>query len=645
MIKLLLVVSGAVALATAAVAPLDVRAQDLPDIEMSERIAPGTAPNLVRYEIQQAFTEAVPGQRVVLDGAGRTYVIDNELIPSSDDHLHIEAGVTLQADPASDVFTRAWLNRSVITLTPSVAGVSVTGEGRTSVINGVGRRARGAVTGFDFSGLEDGVYREDRHGVAIYGARDVTVDNLTISNQGGDGVLVLGGNEDPDAVPEPARDIRITRLRSVANRRQGISVTNVDGLLIADSVLERTGRTESPGSGSPTTNPSAGLDIEPDRASDVIRDVVVRDTVIRDNLGDGLTFFLGPLDDASAPVDARVTNLWIDGNGQNGITFSQVGNGSPDERVDGRIRIEDTVISDTKGVMNDCCKPGDGVRGTAGVFILQNPGASPDDPYARDPDDLRITLNGVTVRGTAAGGVTVAPIALRSYGAAEGTNETRPESNGLVDLWNVAVIDEAARPVLKAGLNDTSTFVSNLTGEIHGFNPNGVTVDYDLDRPPDPTGAVAVRDATAFASGNVLVAGQWEVTGRARESANGRTLTLNPGGRLTQALPSLVGGDVSGNHVFAGDVSVDGGGEASFEIGLEQRLPGGGFYGRLLSARDGGKLAKGVRVPSAAETAIASARFVIENTGSVRIRVRGLSLAPAEGPVIGVPPTRARGTD
>ena len=285
--------------------------------------------------------------------------------------------------------------------------------------------------------------------------------------------------------------------------------------------------------------------------------------------------------------------------------------------------------------MNDCCAPSEGVRGTAGIFVLQNPGASPADPNARDPDDLRITLNGVTVRGTAAGGVTVAPIALRSYG---GTNATRPESNGLVDFWNVAVIDAADRPVLKAGLNDTSTFVSNLTGEIHGLNPNGVSVDYDPDRLPDPTGTVAVRDAAAFASGNVLVAGQWEATAGA--SANGGTLTLNPGARLTQSLSSLLGGDTSRNYVFAGDVTVDGGGEASYELGLEQRSPGAGLYGRLLSARDGGRLAKGVRVPSAAEAGITSARFVIENTGSARIRVRGLSLAPAEGPVIGIPPTR-----
>ena len=440
------------------------------------------------------------------------------------------------------------------------------------------------MTGFDLSALEDGIYREDRHGVVIYGARDVTIDDLTISSQGGDGVLVLGGGT--GAAPAPARDVRITRLRAAANRRRGISVTNVDGLLIADSVLERTGRTRSPGAGSRATNPSAGLDFEPDRASDVLRNVVVRDTVVRDNLGDGLTFFPGPLDDSSAPVDARVTNLWIDGNGQNGITVSQVGNGSPSQRVNGRITIEDTVISRTKGVMNDCCGPEEGVRGTAGIFILQNPGASPADPYATDPDDLRITLNGVTVRGTATNDVTVAPIALRSYGAAQGTNESRPESTGLVDFWNVAVIDGADRPVLKAGLNDASTFVSDLTGEIHGFNPNGVRVDYDLDRLPDPTATVAVRDASAFASGNVLVAGQWKATAGAR--ANGRTLTLSPGARLTQSLPSLVGADVSVNHVFAADVSVDGDGETAFEIGLGQRLPGGDSCRRAAAASSPG---------------------------------------------------------
>ena len=606
---------------------------ELPDILMSERIAPGTQPNVVRFFIQEAFAEAAPGQRVVLDGPGRTYTIDESLFPASGDHLHIQAGVTLQADRASERFLRALGNSPVITATRDVDGFTLTGEGADSVINGVGRAARGAVTGSDIGDL--GVtYQEDRHGLAIYGAQDVTVDNLTISNQGGDAVLVLGNNVDI----EPARNISITRLRAVGNRRQGISVTNVDGLLIANSVMERTGFAEGPGEGSAATNPSAGIDIEPDRATDTIQNVVIRDTVMRDNLGDGLTVFIGPLNDASGPVSARMSNLWIDGNGQNGIKITHLGNGSPEERVDGRIVIEDTFVSDSRGVMNDCCKPEDGIRGTAGILIFQNPGASPADPYAIDPEDMRITFNGVTVRGTAAGGVTVAPIALRSYGAAAGTNESRPESMGLIDFWNVSVIDDADRPVLKAQLNDTNTFLSNLTGEVHAFNPNGVSVDYDLDRLPDPTGTVAVRDASAFAAGDVLT-GTWARSGGAQVA--GGVLTLKPGGRLVQALPALVGPGASGNYVFEADVRGLGDTQAVFDIGLEQVLPSGGRYGRLLSAMGDGKVAKGWRVPSAAETRIEAARFVIENKGDVAIEVRGLSLAPATGPVIGLPPTQA----
>ena len=530
------------------------------------------------------------------------------------------------------MFTRPLGNRSVVTVTRAVDGFKLTGEGPDSVINGVGRAARGAVTGGDTGELGE-TYREDRHGVAIYGAQDVTVDNLTISNQGGDGVLVLGNNVDV----EPARDISITRLRAVGNRRQGISATNFDGLLIADSIMERTGSAEGPGEGSPTTNPSAGIDIEPDRATDEIQNLVIRDTIIRDNLGDGLTFFIGPLNDASAPVSARVSDLWIDGNGQNGITVSQVGNGSPSERVDGRIRFENLMISDSRGVLNDCCKPGDGTRGSGGILILQNPGASAADPYATDPDDLRLTFHGVTVRGTGTGGDTVGPIALRSYGAAAGTNETRPESMGLIDFWNVSVIDDADRPILKAQLNDTSTFLSNLTGEVHAFNPNGVSVDYDLDRLPDPTGTVAVRDARAFADGDVLT-DAWVTDGA---QARDGTLTIKPGGTLPQALPGLVGPERSTNYVFAGEVEVLGDGEAAYDIGLRQTLPGGGGYGRVLSARGEGTVAKGWRVPAAPETVITDAAFVIENTGDVTIKVTGLSLAPAEGPVIGLPPTQA----
>lgn len=122
---------------------------------------------------------------------------------------------------------------------------------------------------------------EWRHGISLRSAEHVLIENLQIAETGGDGIY-LGTS---GTVKLPCRDVTIRRVDCVENNRQGISVINVDGLLIEDCVLRDT-------NGTP---PAAGIDFEPNGADEQITNVVMRRVVAINNAGDGITFYLPQL--------------------------------------------------------------------------------------------------------------------------------------------------------------------------------------------------------------------------------------------------------------------------------------------------------------------------------------------------------------
>jgi hypothetical protein len=98
-------------------------------------------------------------------------------------------------------------------------------------------------------------------------AKHVTVAGLTSRKMWGDGFYVDG-----------AEDVRLCRVTADANRRQGLSVIDVNGLLVLDSVFKNTHG----------TRPGAGIDFEPDEESQEIVNVRVENSQFLDNEGAGI---------------------------------------------------------------------------------------------------------------------------------------------------------------------------------------------------------------------------------------------------------------------------------------------------------------------------------------------------------------------
>ena len=129
-------------------------------------------------------------------------------------------------------------------------------------------------------------HAEWRHGISLLSCVNVRIEGISVVDTGGDGLYVSTDNRRQDH--DGRRGCRNVVVRNCVfdrNYRQGISVIGVDGFLVEDVVLANT-------HGTP---PQAGIDFEPNKARECIRNVVMRRCRIEGNAGSGIEFAYGHL--------------------------------------------------------------------------------------------------------------------------------------------------------------------------------------------------------------------------------------------------------------------------------------------------------------------------------------------------------------
>ena len=140
-----------------------------------------------------------------------------------------------------------------------------------------------------------------RHALCIQTSFDVTVENMSMCESGGDGVYVGRMSGKPVAIP--CRNVILRDCRMDRNLRQGISVINVDGLLMVRCVMSNTGG----------ENPMAGIDFEPNNPGEVIRNAVLRNCRTFGNRGSGYELAFMAMTSNSAPVSITLENCTSEG--------------------------------------------------------------------------------------------------------------------------------------------------------------------------------------------------------------------------------------------------------------------------------------------------------------------------------------------
>ncbi len=118
-------------------------------------------------------------------------------------------------------------------------------------------------------------------GIGIFSSQNIIIENAKISNCWGDGINI-GQDQKLQIVP---KNIEIRGATLTNNRRNGISVGCVEGLKILSSYIAYSnGQT-----------PESGIDLEPNNASEVIKDVLISNVTTEGNKGAGILMYFPKL--------------------------------------------------------------------------------------------------------------------------------------------------------------------------------------------------------------------------------------------------------------------------------------------------------------------------------------------------------------
>jgi hypothetical protein len=223
--------------------------------------------------LQAAIDSRVP--RLIIDRMGSPWITD-KLTCVSDQEIVFEKGAEVLAKKGA--FTG---KSDALFALACVTNVTLRGPGATLRM----RRA-------DYD-APPYVKAEWRHVLNIKSSVNVQVLGLTLAESGGDGIY-LGCVKNAG----PCRDIVIKDVLCDRNYRQGISVISAENLLIENTVMRDT-------AGTP---PAAGIDFEPNAASERLKNCVMRNCVTENNQGSGFDFYLPNLTRMSEPVSIRLEN-------------------------------------------------------------------------------------------------------------------------------------------------------------------------------------------------------------------------------------------------------------------------------------------------------------------------------------------------
>ena len=134
------------------------------------------------------------------------------------------------------------------------------------------------------------------HCIHIHGwSENITIKNAIIKDAWGDGIYI-----------NRARNVNTQNVICDNNRRQGVSVINIDGYhSLNDKFINTNG-----------TAPESGIDIEPNVNTNIVKNVVLENLYTANNTGDGIDIWLNKLDSTSDPVSITILNHHDVGSGK-----------------------------------------------------------------------------------------------------------------------------------------------------------------------------------------------------------------------------------------------------------------------------------------------------------------------------------------
>jgi len=256
----------------------------------------------------EAIRKAVESgaSKIIFDNPGFEYLTEPVML-KSDQEIIFEDGVCVRAMPGKF----HGLGDSLFTC-KGLKNVILRGNGKATL----------RMNKKDYQNPAIYKHSEWRFGIALFNSENIQIKNLSILSSGGDGVYIGGSGT-------PNKNIKLEELILDDHHRQGISIINVENLLIRKCQISNT----------QGTRPEAGIDFEPNRTDEVIINTVIEECEIFGNAYSGiLVNFPRVLD---KPISITIRNCKIINNSE-GIKIAF--NGMKDKWFNAKINIENCLL-------------------------------------------------------------------------------------------------------------------------------------------------------------------------------------------------------------------------------------------------------------------------------------------------------------
>lgn len=224
-------------------------------------------------------------QGLIGDGMTDNTAAFNNLMAHSNRRITIKAGTYLTGKFSIP-------ENTILIFQP---GVTIKDSGMLSVgdplIKITGRNVRILGNGLKLvANRNDYTTGEYRHGIFIFGANNIYIEDVDSIGQGGDGFYIGGPRE------KPSQDISLINCKARNNRRQGLSITSARRVDVVDFVA-----TETNG-----TPPQFGIDLEPNFDYDSLDDIRIIRPKTAFNKGGGLQIVTLKLTATSHPINIAI---------------------------------------------------------------------------------------------------------------------------------------------------------------------------------------------------------------------------------------------------------------------------------------------------------------------------------------------------
>lgn len=344
----------------------------------------------------QSALDAAAGGKLLIPRQRSGFYLTGQLYIRSDTVIEFEPGTVVQA---VDTLSRKAPYERMIRIKNAV-NVFIAGNGATLQMNKAAYNSG-----------------EQAHIFDISGSSNVLIERINANDSGGDGFYV-GAYE---ASQPYSRNIILRECRASNNRRQGLSVITVDGLLVENCRFDRTDGTA----------PKSGVDIEPNSALERLKNIRFVGCSAEGNVGRGFLVTLLKLTAASERVDITFENCRTRGNSF-GYSVNYGGDGA--NAVKGEVTlIGCTAENEQYAGFSVLSNSADSVKTTfvRCRAVNCNTVNMPEDPYGFGasfivttvPQQPRIAIGNVEFIGCESVDERTAPLIVRGFAAKKNKNE------------------------------------------------------------------------------------------------------------------------------------------------------------------------------------------------------------------------------